>query len=126
MIGKQIVPILRSFDEVKAREFYIDFLGFTVDFEHRFDPDAPLYMGLSIGPAEMHVSEHFGDGTPGTVVRVEIVGLRDYCDQLNAKNYKNAKPGLQEQPWGLLEMSINDPFGNKIIFCESLPQTNSD
>ncbi|MBL8592018.1 MAG: hypothetical protein JNK01_04985 [Devosia sp.] len=27
----QTVPILRSFDEAKAREFYIDWLGFTVD-----------------------------------------------------------------------------------------------
>ena len=26
------VPILRSFDEAKAREFYIDWLGFTVDW----------------------------------------------------------------------------------------------
>ena len=29
-------PILRIFDEAKAREFYVDFLGFKVDWEHRF------------------------------------------------------------------------------------------
>ena len=28
----QTVPILRSFDEAKAREFYVDYLGFKVDW----------------------------------------------------------------------------------------------
>jgi glyoxalase superfamily protein len=38
------VPILRIFDVDRAREFYVDWLGFQVDWEHRFDDDAPLYM----------------------------------------------------------------------------------
>jgi catechol 2,3-dioxygenase-like lactoylglutathione lyase family enzyme len=35
------------FDETKAREFYVEFLGFKVDWEHRFEPGTPLYMQLS-------------------------------------------------------------------------------
>lgn len=31
------VPILRMFDEAATREFYVEFLGFKIDFEHRFD-----------------------------------------------------------------------------------------
>lgn len=31
------VPVLRSFDETRAREFYIDYLHFSVEWEHRFD-----------------------------------------------------------------------------------------
>ena len=46
------VPILRIFDEAKAREFYLGFLGFTVDFEHRFEPGTPIYLGISRGPKE--------------------------------------------------------------------------
>lgn len=42
-----VVPILRSFDEGKAREFYVTWLGFEVDWEHRFDPGTPLYMQVS-------------------------------------------------------------------------------
>jgi hypothetical protein len=37
-LGK-VTPILRSFDDAKARELYIDFLGFKVDWDHRFEPD---------------------------------------------------------------------------------------
>jgi len=40
-------PILRIFDEAKAKEFYIDFLGFRVDWEHRFEEGLPLYMQIS-------------------------------------------------------------------------------
>ena len=39
-------PILRIFDEAKARESYIDFLGFKVDWEHRFENGLPLYMQI--------------------------------------------------------------------------------
>lgn len=33
MIFNSPIPILRSFDEGKAKEFYVDFLEFTVDWE---------------------------------------------------------------------------------------------
>jgi len=69
---KPAVPILRSFDEAKAKEFYVDFLGFTVDFEHRFEPGMPLYMGISQGDCRIHLSEHFGDCAPGEVVRLTV------------------------------------------------------
>ena len=111
------VPILRSFDETKAREFYLDFLGFEITFEHRFEPDTPLYMGVRRDGCELHISEHHGDGTPGTFLRIEIEDVDEYCRQLNAKRYKNSRPGVQEQPWGYRDMSIADPAGNKLIFC---------
>jgi catechol 2,3-dioxygenase-like lactoylglutathione lyase family enzyme len=38
-------PILRIFDGAKAREFYVGFLGFTVDWEHRFEPGLPIFAG---------------------------------------------------------------------------------
>jgi hypothetical protein len=43
---ERAVPILRMFDVAKAREFYLDYLGFSVEFEHRFHENAPLFMGI--------------------------------------------------------------------------------
>jgi hypothetical protein len=37
----KVMPVLRIFSVEKAREFYLDYLGFQVDFEHRFDERAP-------------------------------------------------------------------------------------
>ncbi|CVF05690.1 Uncharacterised protein [Serratia marcescens] len=36
------IPILRIFAVDKAKEFYLDFLGFTLAWEHRFREDLPL------------------------------------------------------------------------------------
>ena len=68
-LGK-ITPILRSFDEAKAREFFVDFLGFTVDWEHRFEPSLPLYMQVSKDDCIIHLSEHHGDCSPGAAIRI--------------------------------------------------------
>lgn len=43
----QTIPIMRIFDEQKARDFYLGFLGMTLDWEHRFEPGYPLYMQVS-------------------------------------------------------------------------------
>src|ERR1700722_12232959 len=57
----RVVPILRILDVAKAKEFYGDFLGFQIDWEHRFGPDLPLYAQISREGAVLHLSEHFGD-----------------------------------------------------------------
>ena len=69
---RRTTPILRSFDEAKARAFYLDFLGFKVVFEHRFHAGAPLYMGIARGDCHLHLSEHHGDATPGSSMRIEV------------------------------------------------------
>lgn len=119
----RVVPILRIFDEAKAREFYVGFLGLTVDWEHRFEPNAPIYAQVSRGKLVLHLSEHHGDGTPGTVIYVRMAGIAAFHAELIAKNYRNNRPGLEDQPWGMREMTVNDPFGNVIRFGEEIPGT---
>jgi hypothetical protein len=114
------IPILRIFDEAKAREFYCDFLGFAVDFEHRFDDAAPLYMQVRSGACILHLSEHFGDASPGASLRVGITDLDGFIAGLNAKRYKNARPGINTQPWGR-ESVLTDPFHNRLIFFSAPP-----
>lgn len=114
-IGKT-VPILRIFDEAKAKEFYVDFLDFGIDWEHRFEKDTPLYMQVSKGDCVIHLSEHYGDSSPGAAVRIETADLDAFHQRLSEKKYKYARPGVQDQPWGTREMSIRDPFGNRLIF----------
>jgi hypothetical protein len=46
--------VLRIFNIEKADEFYKGFLGFTVDWDHRFDPGAPLYRQISRGNLILH------------------------------------------------------------------------
>ena len=113
-------PILRIFDEAKAREFYIDFLGFKVDWEHRFEPGLPLYLQISKGGCVLHLSEHHGDCSPGAAMRIETDELEAFQQQLLAKNYKNARPGIEDTPWESRDMSVSDPFGNRLTFTNAI------
>lgn len=72
-LGK-VTPILRIFDEAKALEFYVDFLGFKVDWQHRFEANYPLYLQVSLGDCVLHLSEHHGDASPGAAVRIQAQG----------------------------------------------------
>jgi catechol 2,3-dioxygenase-like lactoylglutathione lyase family enzyme len=116
------VAILRSYDEGKAREFYVDWLGFSVDWEHRFEPNTPLYMQVSRAGIAFHISEHHGDGSPGSHVRVEITGVREFHAELIAKRYKNNRPGLEHPEWGGTEFTVSDPVNTRITFAQPDPE----
>lgn len=113
------IPILRIFDEAKAREFYIDYLGFTVDWEHRFEPEMPLYLQISRSELVLHLSEHHGDGTPGSVIFCAVTGIKAFHAELTAKRYRYYRPGLNQES-DALEFSLEDGFGNGLRFCERL------
>ncbi|WP_020656218.1 glyoxalase superfamily protein [Massilia niastensis] len=115
-----VTPILRIFDERKAREFYVDFLGFTVDWEHRFAPDLPLYLQVSRGGCVLHLSEHHGDCCPGAAMRIEAGDIDAFHAELNGKQYGYARPHIDETPWGSRDMSITDPFGNRLTFTSAI------
>lgn len=111
------IPILRIFDEAKAKEFYVEFLGFSVDWEHRFEPDMPLYFQVSRGECQLHLSEHHGDATPGSTIRIPVTDIDAFHAEISAKNYRYARPGINDQPWGR-EVVVGDPFGNRLIFWQ--------
>ena len=117
---KATVPILRIFDVDKAKEFYRDFLGFTVDWEHRFGDNFPLYCQVSRGDLKLHLSEHHGDATPGSTCFVYMSGVESLRDELHANDYRYMKPDVQLQEWGMKELHVTDPFGNRIRFGEPI------
>ncbi|PUA39113.1 glyoxalase/bleomycin resistance/extradiol dioxygenase family protein [Paenibacillus elgii] len=116
---KSVTPILRIFDETKARAFYVDYLGFQIDWEHQFEENLPLYMQISLGTCTLHLSEHHGDCCPGAAVRIEAENLAALHAELEAKDYKYARPGIEATPWDTRELSVTDPFGNRLIFFEA-------
>ena len=111
------VPILRIFDVAKAHEFYLGFLGFAVDWEHRYGDNFPLYEQVSRAGLRLHLSEHAGDATPGSTVVVYMKGIRAFQKELIAKDYRYMKPGLDAVD-DRLEMTVTDPFQNRIRFME--------
>jgi hypothetical protein len=120
------VPLLRIFDVAKAREFYLDFLGFAVDWEHRFEPELPLYMQVSREGLTLHLTEHYGDCCPGSTVFVRTTGLDRLHAELMEKKYGYLRPGLEVAPWNAKVMEVIDPFGNRLRFSESLDEAAAE
>ena len=116
----QTIPILRIFDVAKAREFYLDYLGFGLDWEHRFEPDMPLYLQVSKGSCALHLSEHHGDCSPGATVFLRVTGLEQFHKELSEKRYRYQRPGIELAPWNAKVMQLTDPFGNRLRFNEDI------
>jgi|TARA_B100001971_G_C18217800_1_gene555053 catechol 2,3-dioxygenase-like lactoylglutathione lyase family enzyme len=115
------IPVFRIFDMDKAKEFYVDYLGFEIDWEHRHQDDFPVYMQISQGNLRIHLTEHHGDCTPGSSVCLYVEELDELVENLNAKGYRFMRPGVQAMNANLKYSSVTDPFGNKITLHERIP-----
>jgi catechol 2,3-dioxygenase-like lactoylglutathione lyase family enzyme len=120
------IPILRIFDLAKAKEFYVDFLGFRIDWEHRFEDDAPVYLQIARGALVLHLSEHHGDCCPGAAVYVPTSGLDDFHREITAKGYRFMRPGIERTPWGSRLIAVTDPFNNRLRFDEKPAASEQD
>ena len=120
-----IIPVLRSFDYKVMSKFYLEYLGFKLNWEYRHTPHLPIYSQVSREECILHLSEHHSDCTPGSCIRIETSSLEEYSNYLKQKNYSNANPTIEIQPWGFKELSIVDPFGNNLIFCERQKTENN-
>ncbi|GGE83709.1 glyoxalase superfamily protein [Priestia taiwanensis] len=115
-----ITPIFRIFDVEKAHLFYVDYLGFQLDWEHQYAENMPFYFQLSFRDMTLHLSEHHGDCSPGSAIRINIRGLKDYHASLSQKEYAYANPNIVKAPWGTIELTVVDPFSNRITFYEEI------
>jgi len=113
-------PILRIFDYDKAIEFYIHWLGFSINWEHHPE-NTPVYLEISLHDITLHLSEHHGDCSPGARIFIDdFNGLTAYHKQLIDKEYKFNRPGIDAPFYdaSALEMTVYDPFGNRLTFVE--------
>ncbi|NDL59501.1 glyoxalase superfamily protein [Phytoactinopolyspora mesophila] len=112
------VPVLRIHDETIARAFYLDYLGFMIEWEHRFEPGMPLYLRIHRDRATLDLSEHHGDGTPGSVIWIPLGDLEAFHAELTHRRHPRLRPGIDRDAPGGPTMEITDPFGNTLRFCE--------
>lgn len=115
-----VKPIFRIFDYNKALEFYIDWLGFQIDWKHHPE-GTPVYMQVSLNDIVLHLSEHHGDGTPGSRAFIDdFKNLQEYHHLLIDKKYKYNRPGIEVPFYDehALEVKLIDPFNNQLILVE--------
>jgi hypothetical protein len=73
-MDEEAVPILRVANAATAVAWY-ERLGFTKEWEHRFDPDCPAFVSIARGRARLFLSEHRGDARPDTLVGLFVTDI---------------------------------------------------
>ncbi|TPG66043.1 glyoxalase superfamily protein [Hymenobacter nivis] len=114
-----VTPVFRILDYAEALAFYIEWLGFRIDWADR-PAGAPAYLQVARADVVLHLSGHPTDGAPGSLARAEVQSLATYHHQLLRQPHPFAPPVLARAEWNprVLEMTVIDPFGNRIVFCE--------
>jgi len=111
--------LLRPADLGRSRRFYRDVLGLAVyrEFGSPADPGVVFFLG----PGLLEVSGS-ADGPPGNSVMIWLQ-VRD----VHAEHERLAAAGVRvlrepvTEPWGLIEMWIEDPDGVRIVLVEVPP-----
>ena len=115
-------PILRIDDYEVAKRYYVEFLGFEIEFEWRHVADSPVYMGVARGGVALHLSEHLGEpaGRPGAAL-FQVDNVLDFFEELKRKKSDMTEAPV-DQAWGFTELRFMDPFENKLIFTSPTTQ----
>ena len=121
-------PCLRIDSYNDAMPYYLDFLGFKVEFEYRHDEASPVYMGISRGEScgisrgelALHLTEHTEQ--PSRIgVMFDVESVHDLYTELKSKNPSMSEE-LVDKPWGKTELHLRDPFGNLLNFTSPAPK----
>jgi catechol 2,3-dioxygenase-like lactoylglutathione lyase family enzyme len=113
---QRVVPALRITNYERSKAFYVNGLGFTIDWEHRFEPGFPVFMQVSREGLIFYLSEHTGDCQPGGLVHLMVDDVDAWHRDIVSRGVQPAQPPTDE-PWGLRDMNIIDPDGNQIRVC---------
>ncbi len=92
-MATSVVPIFRMFDYNKAIEFYVNWLGFKIDWEQKFDDNSPIYMQISRDGIVLHLSEHHGDSAPGSKAYITVDDAMRLYKEICSRPYKYNHPG---------------------------------
>ena len=113
------MPTLRILNYNDAVESYINFLGFTIDWEHRFGPSEPVYMQILRNELTLHLSENKRFQTE-VIIFVDTKGIEKFHKKLVERNTAKSIPEVSKTDWQTLQMEIEDPFGNLLRFNETV------
>jgi hypothetical protein len=113
-----MVPVLgiRSFDQ--AITHYLDWLGFTLDWEWRAAPGQPAIVSITRNAVSLMLNEH-EEAATGAWLTLNVDDLGELERERNERRPESAAI-VVEAPYDIPTMVITDPFGNRLHFSEPL------
>jgi catechol 2,3-dioxygenase-like lactoylglutathione lyase family enzyme len=111
---QRVMPTLRITDYSRSKAFYVDRLGFQIDWEHRFKADFPVFMQISRGGLAFFLTEHTGDCPVGGLIHLYVPDVDEWFSEFREKQV-SVREAPNESLQGLRSMMVVDPDGNKIM-----------
>lgn len=103
-------------DWERTRAFYADGLGFSVDWEHRFEPGFPVFAQLTRDGLSLFLSEHAGECQVGGAAYFLADDVDALFEEIRARGIRPAEVP-EDTPWHTGEMMVIDPDGNRLRFA---------
>jgi len=113
---QRVVPALRITNYERSKAFYVDQLGFCVEWEHRFEPSLPVFMSVARDGMQIYLSEHSGDCQVGGLVHFVIEDVDAWYREFTARGVQPTEPPNNDL--GFVNMTITDPDGSLLRFME--------
>ncbi|MHB9864344.1 VOC family protein [Streptomyces sp. YIM S03343] len=108
--------LLRPTDPERSRDFYGHRLGLAVYREFGTGPERGTVYFLGGGFLELS-GRSDTPPSPAVVLWLQVEDVAAAHEELRAKGVGIVRPPVRE-PWGLIEMWINDPDGTRIVLVE--------
>ena len=115
-MAQTVIPQLRMTDATRSLAFYTA-LGFTVDWEHRFEAGLPLFAQLTRDGQTLFLSGHAGDCEVGGAVYFKVADV-DACGRAFAATGVAILQPPHDTDWGTREMLLVDPDHNRLRFAQ--------
>ena len=121
---QRVVPALRITDHARSKAFYVEGLGFAIDWEHRFEPHLPVFMQVSRDGMAIYLSQHAGDCQVGGLVHFYVPNVDDWYAEFQRRGVPVQHPP-SESLEGLRDMTVVDPDGNQLRFLTRLNERSA-
>jgi uncharacterized glyoxalase superfamily protein PhnB len=115
---QRVFPQLRMTDWTRTRPFYETGLGFTVDWEHRFEAGFPVFAQLTRDGLSLFLTEHTGDCQPGGAAYFVVNDVDALFREITARGIRSEEPPTDCE-WHAREMTVVDPDGNRLRFSSA-------
>ncbi len=119
MTQQTVIPQLRMTNAERSLAFYVQGLGFQVDWTHQFEAGYPLFVQLTRAGQTLFLTEHSGDCQVGGAVYFRVPDARACFSEFTG-NGVVSMDGVVDTPWGTRELLVTDPDGNRLRFASDV------
>ena len=113
---QRVIPAVRITQYARSKVFYLEQLGFSLKWEHRFEPNFPVFMCVARDGMQIYLTEHAGDCQVGGLVHFVIPDVHAWHLEFLQRGAPVTDPPNNDL--GFYNMTVTDPDGNQLRFME--------